>query len=149
MAHKISLDPRADFKNYREALRQMVEGGLTLPRDLMPSPLNAVVVPVDVLDNGTEVVVKASLPGVAPEDVVISVLKNTLTIRAETREDNDIRGATYLRRERKTLTYIRTLTLPIAVNAEKSEAKFKNGVLTLTLPKSESLRPRTIRADSE
>lgn len=149
MAHKFSLDPRADFKNYREALRQMVKGGLVLPRDFMPSPLNVVVPPVDMLDNGTEIVVKASLPGVAPEDVTISVLKNTLTIQAETRDDSDIRGATYLRRERKPVTYTRSLSLPVAVVAERAEARFKNGVLTLTLPKSVALRPQVIRAEGE
>ena len=145
MKDKFRFDPLADFQNYREALRQMIEGGLVLPRDLMPSPMNAVVIPVDVLDNGTELVVKASLPGVKPGDVSISVLKNTLTIRATPAEEDDTRGATYLRRERKTQVYLRTLRLPIPVEAERADAQFKNGVLTLTLPKTTSVRPRIIQ----
>ncbi len=146
MPQKFLFDPLADFQNYREALRQMLEGGWVLPRDLMPSPMNAVVIPVDLLDNGTEVVVKASLPGVRPEDVSISVRDKTLTIKATPgEEDEDIRGATYLRRERKASAFVRTLTLPVAVDAARAEARYKNGVLTLALPKRESLRQRIIK----
>jgi HSP20 family protein len=151
MKDKFSIDPMADFHNYREALRQMLEGGWVLPRDLMPSPMNAVVIPVDVLDNGPDIIVKASLPGVHPEDVSISVLGDTLTIKATLNEedDNNIKGATYLRRERHASAFVRTLSLPLSIEAEQADARFKNGVLTLTLPKSESIRPRVIRVTNE
>ncbi len=145
MKDKFLFDPLSDFQNYREAFRQMLEGGWVLPRDLMPSPMNAVVVAVDVLDNGTELVVKAGLPGVKPEDISISVLDDTLTIKATLSDEDDIRGATYLRRERKATAFIRSLKLPVKVEAGKTEARCKNGVLTLCLPKQTSQRPRTIQ----
>lgn len=146
---KLSFDPLADLQNYREALRLMLEGGWVLPRDLMPSPMNAVVIPVDVLDNGPEIVIKAGLPGVKPEDVSISVLGDTLTIKATLDEDNENKGATYLRHERRATAFFRTISLPLAVIADQAQARFKNGVLTLTLPKAESVRPRVIRVVSE
>ena len=145
MNEKFSFDPLADLHNYREAVRQLLEGGWVLPRDLMPSPMNAIVIPVDVIDNGPEIIVKASLPGVRPEDVSISVLGDTLTIRAYVPDEEDMRGATYLRHERKANSFIRSLTLPISVESERADARFKNGVLTLVLPKSESVRPKVIR----
>ena len=111
----------------------------------MPSPLNAVVIPVDVLDNGTELIVKASLPGVKPEDVSISILKGMLTIQATMNEDNELRGATYLQHERRADTFIRTLSLPIAVEPRMQMHVFKIGILTFTLRKSESVRPRIIK----
>src|SRR5512133_3818368 len=117
MADKFHFDPRVDLKNYREAMRHMLEGGWVLPRDLMPSPMNAVVIPIDLLDNGTELVVKASLPGVNPEDVSISVLGDLLTIKAAISDEDDIRGATFLRRERKASAFVRSLSLPAAVEA--------------------------------
>ncbi len=145
MKNKFSLDPLPDFQNYREALRQMLEGGWVLPRDLMPSPMNAVVIPVDLLDNGTELVVKASLPGVRPEDVSISMMGKNLTIKAVVSDEEEVRGATYLRRERKTSAFVRSLSLPVAVEAGRAEARYKNGVLTLTRPKQGSARPRIIQ----
>ncbi len=149
MKEKFSFDPLADFKNYREALRQMAEGGWVLPRDLMPSAMNAVVIPIDVLDNGPEIVVKASLPGVKPEDVSISVLGDTLTIKATIDEEDETRGATYLRRERKASAFVRSLSLPVEVEAERADARYRNGVLTLTLPKVASVRPRVIKVQTE
>jgi HSP20 family protein len=127
----------------------MVEGGWVMPRDLMPSALNAIVIPVDVLDNGPEIVIKASLPGVKPEDVSISILGGALTIKATVDEADENRGSTYLRRERKAAAFMRTLTLPVAVEAERADARYKNGVLTLTLPKVSSSRPRVIRVMPE
>lgn len=144
MPKKFNLDPREDFKNYQAAMRQTLQNGVVLPRDLMPSPMNAVVIPVDVLDNGTEIMVKANLPGVRPEDVSITVLKGTLTIRAETQDESDTRGAIYLRRERKVTAFTRSLSLPSPVNVEKAEAKYKNGVLTLILPKSNRFQTQVI-----
>lgn len=149
MSDRFSFDPLADLQNYREALRQMLESGWVLPRDLMPSPMNAVVIPVDVLDNGPEVMIKASLAGIKPEDVSISVLGDTLTIKATMNEDDEVKGATYLRRERRANTFVRSLSLPVPVIAERAEARFKNGVLTLILPKTESVRPRVIRVMPE
>ena len=151
MTDRFSFDPMADFHNYREALRQMLESGWVLPRDLMPSAMNAVVIPVDVLDNGPDLIVKASLPGVRPEDVTISILGDTLTIKASMNEEDDtnVKGATYLRHERRASNFVRSLGLPMPVEAENADARFKNGVLTLTLPKSESVRPRTIRVTTE
>lgn len=149
MNDRFSFDPWSDLKNYREAFRQFLEGGWVLPRDLMPSPMNAVVIPVDVLDNGTEIVVKAGLPGARPEDVSISVLGDTLTIKASLNSDDDIKGATYLRHERRATSFVRTLSLPMPVEAERADARFKNGILTLTLPKSAGVRPRIIKVEPE
>lgn len=148
MSDKFSFDPFADLQNYRRAIRQLLEGGWVLPRDLMPSAMNAIVVPVDLIDNGPELVLKTSLPGVRPEDVVVTVLGDILTIKAPIPEDEEVKGATYLRRERKATAYLRSLTLPVAVLPDRAEARFKNGVLTLTLPKTESVRPRTIKVTS-
>lgn len=149
MFEKFSFDPGADFKNYREALRQILEGGWVLPRDLMPTAMNAIVIPVDVLDNGPELVIKASLPGVKPDGVSITIVKETLTIKAAVSDDENLKGATYLRHERQAAMFTRTLTLPMPVMAEKADARFKNGVLILTLPKSGSIRPRIVQVSSE
>lgn len=144
-----NLDPVAELRTFREAFRQMVEAGWPMPRDFMPAGMAAVVIPVDMLDTGPEIVVQTNLPGVKPADLNISVTGNTLTIKGVVQEPSQLEGATYLRKERRATGFYRTLTLPVEVDADAADAKLDNGVLTLTLPKAEKVRPRTIRISKE
>jgi HSP20 family protein len=99
---------------------------------------------LDVAEKEDAYVVKASLPGVNPEDVDITLAENVLTIRGETKADNDIKQENYHLRERRFGSFMRSITLPNAVDADKIEALNENGVLTLVLPKAESVKPRKI-----
>jgi HSP20 family protein len=149
MANEIlGFDPFVELGAYRDALRQLVEGGWLMPRDLLPSAVTAVVIPLDLLDNGPELILQTNLPGVKPEDVSITVVGNTLTIKGSLQQE-EIEGASYLRRERRNASFTRSISLPVAVDAEHGEAKFHNGVLTLKLPKAEAVRPKTIKVVQE
>jgi HSP20 family protein len=99
---------------------------------------------LDVAEKDDAYVVKASLPGVNSEDVDITLADNVLTIRGETKADNEIKQENYHLRERRFGAFMRSVTLPNAVDADKIEAVNENGVLTLTLPKAESVKPRKI-----
>jgi HSP20 family protein len=88
--------------------------------------------------------VEIELPGVAAEDVDLSVVDDELTISVE-RPELDTEGATYFRRERPRGSYARTLQLPAAVDAENVEAALTHGVLTVTLPKADAARRRKIQ----
>jgi HSP20 family protein len=99
---------------------------------------------LDVAEKDDAYVVKASVPGINPEDVEITLTDNVLTIRGETKADNDIKQENYHLRERRFGAFMRSVTLPNAVDADKIEAVNENGVLTLTLPKAESVKPRKI-----
>jgi HSP20 family protein len=99
---------------------------------------------LDVAEKDDAYVVKASLPGVNPDDVEITLADNVLTIRGETKQDQEIKQENYHLRERRFGTFMRSVTLPNAVDADKIEAVNENGVLTLTLPKAESVKPRKI-----
>jgi len=98
---------------------------------------------VDMYETDDSVVVKAVVPGVKPEDLEIKLVGNSLTIRGEVKEEEESKGRNYLRRERRYGSFCRTLSVP-DVNADKATAEFENGVLTLTLPKSEAVKPKTI-----
>ena len=139
------FDPFVDLGSYREALRQLLESGMPLPRDLMPAAMAAVVVPLDVVDTGPDILVLANLPGVKPDEVNITITGNTLTIKGSLETRKEFENATYLRRERRATSFQRSISLPTSVDSERAEAHFANGVLTLTLPKSESVRPKTIK----
>lgn len=145
MRNWLGFDPADESVPVREAMRQLLGGRPESPLDLAPSAVASVFVPIDVLDNGPEVVVRANLPGLRAEDVSVTYLDNTLTIKGEAKEDTEFKGATYLRRERRATSFIRSISLPIALDTDTAEAEFENGVLILRIPKSEKIRPKTIK----
>ncbi len=106
-------------------------------------------IPVNVYETDKEVVVKAELPGVKKEDLDVNIQDNTLTIRAQTREESEVKEESYLRRERRMGSFSRTITLPVEVNPEKARAHYRHGLLEIHLPKSEEARPRPIRINLE
>lgn len=87
--------------------------------------------------------VRAELPGVAPDAVEISVTGNTLSVSGERRPDVP-EGASFHRRERRSGTFARTITMPSDIDGEKVEARAENGVFTIRLPKAEAAKPRQI-----
>ena len=110
--------------------------------------------PIDVYSADDKLVIEAALPGFTPNDVNISIENKVLTIKAETKQaekdpkaEKEAQSAqpTYYLRERNAYNlYQRAITLPVDVNAEAAEATFNNGVLRLTLPKAETLKPKRI-----
>jgi HSP20 family protein len=104
--------------------------------------------PVDVLEDQDGYVLHASLPGLKPEDVQINLQGDTLSIRGQAPQTTEEKGKTYLVRERQQLSYARSITLPGPVDADRASAQFEHGVLTLTLPKAEATRPKTIKIGS-
>lgn len=100
--------------------------------------------PIDVYQTDENIVVKASAPGINPDDLNISVTGDTLTIHGETVEEKEDKDAQYYLRERRANKFSRTITLPTMVKAEEATAEFDNGVLTLTLPKIEEVKPKMI-----
>lgn len=99
---------------------------------------------VDMYQTDKELVVKAVLPGMKAEDIQISITGDVLTLRGETKQEQEIKEATYHLRERRFGSFSRSLPLPTAVVTDQGRAEFENGILTLILPKSEEARPKTI-----
>jgi len=90
------------------------------------------------------IVVKASVPGIKPDDLNISISGDVLTIRGEIKEDEEIKNSNVHIRERRFGSFSRSIALPTHVVPDKAEADFKDGVLCLTLPKAEEVKPKTI-----
>ena len=88
--------------------------------------------------------VKLTMPGIDKDDLDISVSDGVLTVKGETKEEAEDENATYLVREHKHYSYFRSVRLPSEVVADKAEAEYKNGVLRLTLPKAEEVKPKSI-----
>jgi HSP20 family protein len=101
--------------------------------------------PLDVRSTPNALVVEASLPGIRPEDVEITVENGTLTIRAEDRTDERREEGGWVVREIARGGVMRTVTLPTGLEADKAEATFEHGMLRLSFPKAEQVKPRQIR----
>jgi HSP20 family protein len=99
---------------------------------------------LDVAEEGETFIVKASVPGMKPEDLDITITNNVLTIKGETKEDQEIKQENYHLRERRFGSFVRSVTLPTPVDADKVGATYENGVLTLNIPKSEAVKPKRI-----
>jgi HSP20 family protein len=99
---------------------------------------------VDVVENKDEFIVKASVPGINPDDLDISYVDDTLTIKGEIKSENEIKDNQYHLRERRVGSFSRSLNLPTRINAEAIDASYQNGVLILRLPKVEEVKPKRI-----
>jgi len=104
--------------------------GLSLFGDRFWSPA------VDVYDRKDHLVVKAELPGMDKKDIKVSVDGNILTIKGETKKEQEVKEKDYYHSERAYGSFYRTLPLPVAVQKEKVKASYKDGILTIELPKS-------------
>jgi len=100
---------------------------------------------VDVFETDQNLVVKAELPGIDPKDVEIRVENNTLFLQGQRKFENEVKEENYHRIERSYGSFTRTFALPGSIDAEKVSADYKSGVLTLTLPKREEAKPKTIK----
>jgi HSP20 family protein len=104
--------------------------------------------PVDLLETADEVVVKASLPGIKPDDIDISVTGQLLTVKGEARDETEEKAQNYYRRERRHGTFVRQMTLPAEVDSARAAATFEHGVLRLSLPKADTAKPKTIKVQA-
>jgi HSP20 family protein len=99
---------------------------------------------VDITESDNEFVVKVEVPGVSKDDVKITVQDNVLTIRGEKKQEKESKGANYHRVERSFGAFQRSFSLPATVQATKVDAKYNNGILSITLPKAEEAKPKEI-----
>lgn len=135
--------PFSELLTLRQAMDRLFDDTVFRPFTPLGESLGRLA--LDVRGTPDALIVEASLPGYRPEDVDITVENNTLTIRAE--QDSDKRDETgdWLVREISRGSVMRTVTLPTGLEADKAEATFEHGVLTLRIPKAEQVKPRQIR----
>jgi HSP20 family protein len=138
-----------DVGDLRETMDRLFDRGFSRPWRLVTWENGEGAFPVDLSETEEEVIVKASLPGVKNEDLQISVTGDTLTIKGETQSDQEDKGHSFYRRERRFGTFQRSFALPAKVDADQADASFENGVLTLHLPKIPEVRPKTIEVKAK
>ena len=101
-------------------------------------------VPLDVIKDGDDTLVRASMPGVSPENIQVSIEDNVLTIKGHTAEHHQEGDGNFLMRERRSGSFHRALRLPDSVDPDKVQPRYEHGVLTITIPKAEAKRARQL-----
>jgi len=140
-------DPFREAISLRDAMNTLLQDSFVRPGG-MPVQNSYTALPLDVCETENEFVVKAALPGVKPDDVQITVHGDTLTIRGESKVEEDKKGEHWHLRERRFGAFQRSVALATPVNSDKAQAHYEHGVLTLTLPKSETAKPRQIKVNN-
>ena len=102
---------------------------------------------LDVYEDGEDLKVKASVPGVKPEDLDVSIKDNVLTIKADRKSEGEVKDENFLHRERSFGAYKRVVRLPESLNLNEASADYSNGVLTVTLPRFKETQPDVIRLE--
>lgn len=147
----MSITPWEPFSSELRHLREMMDRVFEEPyswpgQRAMAGGIR--MLPIDMYETPDQIVIKTTIAGVKPEDVDISVSGNLLTIRAERKEESEAKGAEFLKRERFYGRFERSITLPMLVQADKAQATFQDGELTLRLPKAEEAKAKQIKVQT-
>lgn len=136
----VRWNPVREMMAWQNALEQAFEDNTLAARPEARSWTLA----LDAAETEDNYILKASIPGVNPDDLEITLEDNVLTIKGETKMDETVKEADFHLRERRYGTFARSLSFPLPVNADAVEAAYEHGVLTLTVPKAESVKPKRI-----
>ena len=130
----VRWEPFGELMSLRQAMDQLVGESFVRPSQFLEMTGREAKPLIDVYQTPTEVVVKASLPGVKPEDVKIEVQDGVLTLSGQHEEHKEKQEKSYLRRERHYGSFTRTMALPDGVDPKKIKATTKDGVVQITIP---------------
>ncbi len=133
--------PFRELDRIRQEMDRLTEG---LPRGGLEPGIAGVFPLINLTEDANHFYIRAELPGVQPDDLDISATSNSLTVSGERRIPAENDGARYHRREREAGRFSRVLNLPDQVDSDQIDATCRNGVLTITVPKSEKSKPRQI-----
>ena len=149
MAALVRWQPYRNVVSLADVMDRMLSSSFFRPFEFAPYWDGTQAMPVDVTENAEGYMLKVSVPGIKPEELDINVENNVLTIRAERKAEENKDGDTIHWQERYYGKLERSLALPVEVDANKAEAKLEHGVLTLSLPKAEAVKPKAIKVQAK
>ena len=141
MSNLTRWEPAREIMTLREAMDRLFDDAFTRPfstTDGGSAPA------IDMYQTDDEIVVKASLPGIKSDEVQINITGDVLTLKGEVKHEEETKEKAWHIREQHWGSFQRSVALPTNVVADKAKAEFENGILTITLPKAEEVKPKTI-----
>jgi len=149
MSSLIRWEPFSDLISLRDAMDRLFEESFIRPSSRLLAPLGIGDLAIDMYETDDDVVVKTAVPGVKPEDLDITITGDTLTIKGETKMEEEVKRENYLRQERRYGAFSRSVALPGGLDTDKAEATFENGILTLRIPKLEEVKPKSVKVKAK
>lgn len=149
MTNLVRWEPFRDLVSLREAMDRLFEESFVRPRAGWLAPTGAEALAIDMYETDDAIVVKSAIPGIKPEELDITITGDTLTIKGEIRAEEEIKEENFIRRERRYGSFSRSLAIPMPIVSDKAEAEFGHGILTLTLPKAEEVKPKAIEVKAK
>ncbi len=138
-------EPWGEMVSLREAMDRLLADSMVRPFGALES-WSGGMPEIDVIETDEDIIVKATVPGIKPENLEVTTVGDTVTIKgAVSEEEESEKEGKVIYRERRQGSFCRSFTLPTNIQSDKAAAEFENGVLTLTLPKAEEHRPKAIK----
>ncbi len=140
------IEPKRALKTLRDEIDNLFDRFVERPLGVITGQ---VVVPLDIAETDTEIIVKSDLPGMELDDIDVSIAGDVLTIKGQKKKEIEQAGKTYHVIERSYGEFTRSIRLPAKVDVDKVKANYKNGVLEIVMPKSEPLQTKKIQIENE
>jgi len=138
-------DPFGEMKRFRKEMDRVFENFFRSEKKLFGKRLEIRAPLTDIQETGKEVIVKAEMPGIDKKDIKIKVTDNIIEIKAEKKEEAEVKKKGFFRQERSYKGFHRAMTLPAEVVAGKTRAQYKNGILTVTMPKVKQIKKAKVK----
>jgi HSP20 family protein len=141
----IKYQPFPEMLSLRQAMDRLFEDSIVRPSRLLGAFGETGVPALDIYQTENELVVKAATPGLKADDIKIDITHDTLTIQGQSKAQEEVKREDYLCKEMRYGSFARSITLPSGLQTDKAEATVEDGTLTLTIPKAEETKPKTIK----
>lgn len=148
MSNLTRWEPVREMMTLREAMDRLFDDSFTHPLSMRGAG-SASAPAVDMYQTDDEIVVKASLPGIKADEVQINITGDVLTLKGEVKHEEEKNDKAWHIREQRWGSFQRSVALPTNVVSDKARAEFENGILVITLPKAEEVKPRTITINAK
>ena len=139
-------EPFKEMLTLREAMDRLFEDSIVRPNRTSGDGGVGMYLPLDIYTTKEAVVIRASVPGVNPADVEITIVGDTVSIRGEIKAPQD--EGTFMLQEQRYGPFSRSIQIALPVQADQAQAQFENGILTLMIPKAEEIKPKVIKVKS-
>jgi HSP20 family protein len=144
MSNLTRWEPMRDMVTLRDAMNRLFDEAFTRPWGSRDGVGGISAPAVDMYQTENDVVVKAAVPGMKADDMQINVTGDLLALKGEIREKNELKDKAYHIREQRWGSFERNIPPSTLIMADRGKAEFEDGVLTITLPKAEEVKPKTI-----